>query len=429
MIILALILANAVFAGAEISVVALRKSRLQELREDRRAGATALEALRAEPERFLATVQVGITVVGATAAAFGGASIAARLAEVLKAIPAVAAYADDVALAVVIALVSYLSIVLGELVPKSLALRGGERYALLVAGPMLALSRLARPLVWLLTASSNVVLKPFGDRTTFTESRMSPDELRSLVEEATRSGTLDRRSGEIASRALEFGELLAKDVMVPRNRIRAIPLDASQEEIRRILLEERHSRMPVHKGNLDDIVGYVAVQDVLSLAWERDLVVLADLLQPAYFVPESIPAAKVLQEMQQRQTRLSIVVDEHGGVAGLISLRDLLEELVGEILSEREGSDSLVKKQPDGSAVVLGRAAIRDLNRTLGLELEEREDFTTVAGLAIWLAGGIPTKGSTLSTPDGTRLDVLEASSHQVRVVRVTPPKTTKEPA
>jgi putative hemolysin len=418
-VILSLILLNAIFAGAEIAVVALRKTRLQQLAEEKRAGAAALAALRGQPERFLATVQVGITVVGATAAAFGGVSIASRIASVLARVPWLAHYAEDLALTLVVAAVSYLSIVLGELVPKSLALRGAERYALLVARPMLALSQLARPLVWFLTASSNAVLKPFGDRTTFSEVRMNAEELKQLVHEATQSGALDLRTGEIASRALEFGQLLAKDVMVPRNRMLVLSIEATQEELRRILLEDRHSRMPVYKGALDNIVGYIALQDVLALAWDHELIVLADLVQPAYFVPETVPAVKVLQELQRRQIRLAIVVDEHGGVSGLISFRDLMEELVGEILGEREAPEPLVKKVGDNTAVVRGAAPIRDVNRTLGLALKEDEDFTTIAGLCISLAGGIPAKGAILTTEDGTRIEVLDASPSIVRQVRL----------
>src|SRR6266508_1505932 len=203
-IIVALVLLNGVFAGAEIAIISLRATRLSQLVDEGRASARAVKRLRDEPERFLATVQVGITVVGATAAAFGGAALAQRLAPHLASVPLVARYAEALALALVVAIVSFLTLVLGELVPKSLALRASERYALLVARPLLALSELARPIVWFLTAVSNVVLRPFGDRTTFSEARLSVEEIEQLVDEAGKAGALDAPTAEITSRALAF---------------------------------------------------------------------------------------------------------------------------------------------------------------------------------------------------------------------------------
>src|SRR6266540_2145012 len=255
-IIVALVLLNGVFAGAEIAIISVRATRLAQLVDEGRASARAVKWLRDEPERFLATVQVGITVVGATAAAFGGAVVA------------------------VVAIVSFLTVVLGELVPKSLALRASERYALLVARPLRALSHAARPVVWLLTAVSNAVLRPLGDRTTFSEARLSAEELEQLVREAGKAGALDAPTAEIASRALAFRDLTAGDVMVPRSRVVALRRDAPPEELRRMLLEEGRARMPVHDGTIDEIVGYVMAKDLAAMAWEKQLIVLDDLLRP-----------------------------------------------------------------------------------------------------------------------------------------------------
>jgi len=417
-IILVLIAVNGIFAGAEISIISVRRSRVQQLVEEGRAGSRAFQALRNVPERFLATVQIGITVVGATAAAFSGASIATRLARVLEGLGWTAQTAEEVALAIVIAIVSYLSLIFGELVPKSLALRAAETYALIVARPLQALAWLGRPLVWLLTASSNLVLKPFGDATSFTEARHSTEELQQLVEEAAQAGSLDVRSSEIATRALDFGGITATAVMVPRNRIVAVPLNASQPDLKQIVLGTHLSRMPVFDGRLDNVVGYITMRDVLALAWERDEVVLADILRPALFVPETTGAGRVLQEMQRRRVPLAIVVDEHGGVAGLISLEDLVEELVGDLASEDERPNSSVRVEADGSAVVRGSTPIRDVNRELGLDLPEGEGWTTIAGLCITLAGGIPQPGTRLQSGDQV-LEIVEASARAVSVVRV----------
>jgi putative hemolysin len=420
-VIVALVIANGVFSGAEIAIISLRKTRLAQLVEEGRGSARAVKRLRDDPERFLATVQVGITIVGSTAAAFGGAALAHQLAPYLARVPVLRDHADPVALALVIVIVSFLSLVLGELVPKSIGLRAAERYALLMGRPLLALSTLARPVVWLLTAASNAVLRPFGDRTTFTEARLSVEELEQLVDEAGKAGALDAPTAEIASRALAFRDLTASDVMVPRSRIVALPRTAGPDELKRRLLEEGRSRMPVYDGTLDEIVGYVVAKDLAAMAWERQLLVLHDLIRPVLFVPESARAVHVLRELQRRRTQLAIVVDEHGGVAGLLTLEDLVEELVGEIVGEREQPEALYQPEPGGTALVRGDAPIREVNRALDLDLPEGEGFTTIAGLCIALAGALPERGTRLRAPDGTQIEVLEAAPRVVRVVRLWP--------
>jgi putative hemolysin len=426
-IILALIMANGLFAGAEIAVVALRKSRLRELVEAGQGGAKAALHLKENPERFLATVQIGITVVGATAAAFGGASIAGRIEPVLAKISWIGSHAGQVSLGLVIALVSYLSIVIGELVPKSLALRAAEKYSLLVGRPLLALSWLARPLVAFLTASSNVVLRPFGDRTNFTEARHSAEELQQLVEEAMAAGTLHPSAAEIAARALEFPYLTAADVMVPRQNVIMLPRHAPWEEVRRILVEHAHSRMPVYEDLIDNVVGYVSVKDLLALAWEQKLIVLEDLMRPSYFVPESQRAVDLLQNMRARRVPFAIVVDEQGGMSGIVTIEDLLEELVGEMFSEHvETVPQLIRRQPDGSAIVAGVAPIREVNRELGIGLPEEGAWTTVAGLCLAAAGHIPSQGEIIKLPNGLVLEVVDASPRRIRALRI---RSTHEPS
>jgi putative hemolysin len=416
-----LIVANGIFAGAEIAVVALRKNRIRELADEGHGSARAVLALRAHPERFLATVQVGITVVGATAAAFGGASIAKRIVPLLSRFEWTREHAEGVALGLVIVVVSYLTIVIGELVPKSLALRAAERYALLVARPLLGLSWLARPIVWLLSASANLVLKPFGDKTTFTETRHSAEELRELVDEASQAGTIPPAAGEIVSRALELPELTASDVMIPRQDVVMIAINSSRETVRRILLEHQFSRLPVYDGNVDNIVGYITVKDVLALAWERDLIVLDDIVRAPFFVPDSKPVVELLNDMRAQHTPFAIVVDEHGGMAGIVTMEDLVEEVVGEIWSEHvRHSRETIERQPDGSVIVSGITPVREVNRALGIELPEHGDYNTIAGLALALAQGVPKPGDTFMVDDIT-LEVVDASARRVRAVRVRP--------
>jgi putative hemolysin len=406
----------------------VRKTRLSELIAEGSGSAEAVQALREDPERFLATVQIGITVVSATAAAFGGAAIAERLTPVLAGLGLPQKTAEQVSFALVVGLVSYLSLVLGELVPKSLALRFSEGYALVIARPLRGLAWLMRPLVWFLTASSNVLLRFFGDRTTFTESRLSPDELQQLVEEAAKAGSLDPQAGEIASRAFELGNIPLSAVMVPRNRIVALRRHSSPEEIKQVLLEHGHARMPVYEGTLDNVVGYVIAKDLLAVAWEGQLIVLEDVTRPAWFAFESMRAIDTLKELQRRRMQLGIVVDERGGVVGLVTVEDLVEELVGEISSEFETPEELIQRESPTTAVVQGTAALRDVNRALGLELEEGQGWSTVGGLCAAQAGTIPEQGMKLKLEDGTVLEVLESSPRRVRSVRIhLPPKETPE--
>lgn len=419
LIILGLVLINGVLAGAEIAIVSLRRTRLQQLVESGSAAARGVERLRQQPERFLATVQIGITIVGATAAAFGGSNFAADLTPLLARVHFLAPHAHLVAMAVVVGLLSFLSLVLGELVPKSLALRTPERYALLLGRPLLVLSLLARPLVWLLTASSNLVLRLFGDSTTFIEARLSPDELRQLVKEATDAGTVHPQAGELVSRALDFPTLTAGDVMIPRTQVTALARDATQEVLQRTLVGHPHSRVPVYEEEVDHIVGYLNIKDVLGPVWERRPVDLEALLRPALFVPAFKPAVGLLDQMRARHQPFAIVVDEQGGFAGLVTLEDLIEELVGEVFNEHARTPELFQRQPDGTVLLQGSARVREVNRALGLALPEGEGWKTVAGLVLDRVGAIPPEGQRVTLDGGTTLEVVDASSRRVRLVRL----------
>lgn len=427
---MALVVSSGIFAGAEIAVVALRKTRLIELAEEGHKSARLLLVLREEPERFLATVQVGITVIGATAAAFGGASIGQKLAPLLEDLGWFDEHADDVALAIVVVGVSYLSIVIGELVPKSLALRAAERYALLIARPLYALSWLARPIVWLLSKSANLLLRPFGDTTTFTETRHSAEEVQQIVEEATKAGTIHPEAGEIVSRALELPELRARDVMVPRQDVVMLERSAPRDEINKVVRQYPYSRIPVYEERRDNVVGYVSVKDVLGIVLEQKPVNLAEILRPPYFVPDVKRAVELLKEMRQRRVPFAIVVDEQGGIAGIVTLEDLVEELVGDIFSEHtQQVPQLIRQETGGSAVVSGAAPLRDVNRSLELELPEEGDFTTVGGLVLSLAGRVPSAGEVLTLPNGVTLEVVDVSPRRVRAVRIRPPEPVEAQA
>lgn len=411
---------NGALAGSEIAVVSVRKTRLEQLLSEGSKNAIALQKLRKDPEAFLATVQIGITIIGASAGAFGGATIAEKLSPAIASFEPLRESADQISLGVVIGIISFLSLVIGELVPKSLALRAGERYALVIARPLRWLSLVAGPIVWFLTLSSNVILRLFGDKTTFTESRLSPGEIQQLVDEATEAGSVDRQAGEIASRAFDFADLQAVHVMVPRQRVIGIPRSATRQKLREFVLEHGKARMPVFEEVIDNVVGYVTLRDLLALVMENQLLLIDDILRPAFKVPESKPAAELLSEMRKRRIQLAIVIDENAATSGIITLEDLVEELVGEIASEHENVEpDPFYREVDGSVVVMGDVPVRDVNRELGIELQESDEWTTIAGLCLELAGRIPKPGQRFSAADGTELEITAASPRQVKRVRV----------
>jgi len=366
----------------------------------------------------LATVQIGITVVGASAAAFGGASFAERLAPTVAAVPVLAPYADQIAFTIVVALVSYLSLVLGELVPKSLALRNAEGYALFIAPILSGISRIATPIVWVLTGSSNLVLRVFGDRTTFTESRLSREELQQMMEEAGSAGSVAPEVSEIASRAIDFDDLDAYDVMVPARNIVALDRAASLAEVARVAREHTHTRVPVYEGHADNITGFINLREVLAVGLQEGKVDLGKLMHPIPFVAENMAAHAVLNELQAKRSYLAIVVDEQGSVRGMITMEDLLSELVGEMISETDRPKGQIRREEDGSYTLLGSTPVHEANRTLAFELPEGEGWSTVAGLCIELAGRIPAQGAVLTTEDGIVLEVIEATPRGVKVVR-----------
>lgn len=417
---LVLVLANGVLAGSEIAVVALRRPRIAELAEGGSRSAKAVLKLRDNPEQFLATVQIGITVVGSTAGAFGGMTFARDLAPLIGKVVVLRPHAEQIALVFVIALVSYLSLVLGELVPKSFALRAAEAYALLIGRPLLLLSRVARPVVWLLTVSSNAVLKLFGDRTTFAEARVSREELQRMVEEAANSGEVHPQAGEIASRALGLPQLRAHDVMVPRNRVVAVSEDTSIEEVRGLLVECGHSRLPVYQGTIDRVKGYVIAKDLLA---RRDLdatTSVKEILRASYFVSENKPAMDLLHEMRHRRIPFA-VVEEQGGTSGIVTMEDLVEELVGEIFHEHAPkATEHIHREADRVAVVDGSVTVRDVNRMLELSLPEEGAWTTLAGLFLAYFGRIPVAGDRVEVGE-LLLEVLDASPRRIRRIRLSP--------
>lgn len=416
-VIVALTLINGFFSAAEIGVLSVRRTRLQELMDEGRRGAAAALKLRDNPERFLATVQVGITVVGATAGAFGGAVLEAPLAKWLTGL-GIERGADQLALAIVVAFVSVLSIVLGELVPKSLALRASERVSLMVARPLLWLSSAARPLVWFLTSLSNLVLTPFRDQTTFTEARLSPDELQHLVEEASTSGSLLPAAGDIASRAIEMGNLPISSLLIPRSEVVYLRRNATRDEIWALLKSSPHSRYPVVERDLDSVGGYAFDRDLVQQLIEEKTCDVGKVIREVPLVAERTPAVQVLRLLQEKRAQLAIVIDDHGMTVGIVTIGDIAQELLGEILSEYETPSETILFEAPGIALVPANASLQEINRALGTDLPVSPDYATLSGLLMREAGRIMKDGEEL-TLDGVRFVVTGATPRQVKLVRM----------
>jgi putative hemolysin len=305
-VIVALTLVNGLFTGAEIAMLSVRKTRLESLANQGSTSARAALRLRRAPEALLATIQIGITVIGASTAVFGGARLEEPLAAFFERL-GMGSAAGTLAFGLVIIVVSYLSLVLGELVPKSLALRSPERFALAVAPPLVGLSALSRPLVWLLTASSNVVLRPFRDKTTFSESRLAPDELQQLVEESAAAGALHPGAGELASRAIDLARLKVNALMTPRTRIVALDATATADEVLETLRRTPHARYPVFEGDLEKVAGYVLAREIYEAMVSGTFAPPGKLRTVAFF-PETTPAIEVLRILQSSKQQLVFIV-------------------------------------------------------------------------------------------------------------------------
>jgi len=396
--------------------VSIRKTQLMELVERGVPWARSAQALRNNPERFLATVQVGITVIGTTAGAFAGSTLALHLIPLLQSIAWLRPYAEEAAVGLVVAFISYLSIVAGELVPKSLALRIPTLYGRVVATPLLWLSKVSSPVVWLLASSSNLLLKVFGDRTSFTEARLSIEEIQHLVEDAAKVGSLHPGAGSIASRAIEFSELTVVDVMVPRHLVVSVAVEASLAEVAAQLGRTPFSRLPLYEGTRDDIVGYLAAKDLVLRGGSASCA--RDLQRKALYVPESLAAIRLLKRLQRERQQIAFVVDEQGTFAGLVTMEDLLEELVGDIFSEfREETIQEIRWTEDGTALLPGSTSLREINRHLALELAEGASWTTLGGLCLSLAGHVPGPGEIIVLEETLEAEIVAA--HGVRIVSV----------
>lgn len=427
LLILGLILLNGVFAMSEIAVVSSRRARLAQRAAEGDSGARRALDLAENPNRFLSTVQIGITLVGVFAGAYGGASIAGQLAQRLEAITWIARYSEEISLAVVVASITFLSLVVGELVPKRIALNQPERIASLVSGPMHALSIAATPLVRILGASTEAILRLVGARKS-DEPPVTEEEIASLLKVGTAAGVFEENESQLVERIFWLGDQSVSSLMTPRHRIRWLDLDDPPAVHREELKHHRFSHYLVGRGEIDEVVGMVRMKDLVArLLQGHDLDIEADLRQPL-FVPEGLRALRLLEKFRETGIHLAVVIDEYGGVDGLVTLNDVLEEITGN-LSVDDGPRAV--RRADGSWLVDASLTIAEFRDAMGLP-ERREgdrgDYLTVAGLVVTHLGRIPRAGDTLRI-DGMLIEVVDMDGHRVDKVIVSMREGETDPA
>lgn len=416
-----LILANGFFAASEIAVIATRKTRIDSLVEKGVRSAAAVARLKEDPDRFLATVQIGVTLVGTLASAIGGAAAIEFLKPIVESLPLplVTRWGESVAILLVVLPIAYLSLVLGELVPKSLALRFSERIAVLVAHPIDLLSRLTSFPVRILTASSNAVLWLFGGKDAGGASFVSEEEVKSLIREGAAKGIFDETEKELIHSVFEFADTPVKAVMVPRTEIHAVDVKTPPNEILKSFVESGFSRIPVYDGEMDRVVGILYNKDIFRALQEKGEFRAQDLLHPPFFVPSSLPISQLLKELQRKRSAMAIVVNEFGEVEGLATLEDLLEEIVGEIRDEYDREEhGPVERLPDGSMVIQGSALLKDLKSDYGLPFEESPDYLTLAGFVLAKLRRIPRGGERVEH-EGYRLTIVDMEGRRIVKIKL----------
>ena len=421
LIILVLILINGFFVAAEIAFVSVRRTRLDELAEagDRRA--KRAQVLMRDPGRFLAVIQVAITFLGALASAVAAVSIVTVVSEPLRQITFLADYADPIALLFVTSLVAIVSIVLGELIPKGLALGNPDRIALTVSGPITLFAKIVSPLVAVLVLLTKIISKPFGIDPTRTPE-LSAAEIRLIVEQGSQQGVLEAEEEQMISAVMSLSDSKLHEVMVPRIDIVAIDQEASFDDAVTLVLTEGHSRTPLYKESVDHIVGILYAKDLLRIiAAGGPRPRLRDIMRPALFVPESQAVDDLLNELQRRRVHMAIVLDEYGGTAGLVTIEDLLEEIVGEIQDEFDEEEPMKVIVREGEAILDGRADIDEMGELVdpALELEDDEEYDTVGGFVYHRIGRVPVVGDTVAV-DPFKITVIKVIGRRVGKVRVT---------
>lgn len=419
LLIFLLALFNGLLAMAEIALVSARKVRLRQRAEAGDSRARMALELAGSPGRFLSTVQIGITLAGILAGAFGGATLAEELAARVARLPVLAPWAEAIGLTAVVLGITYLSLVLGELVPKQIALHAPERIAALLAPPLQLLSKVSAPAVWLLDGSTRLVLRLLGARPSG-EPPVTEEELKHLLRQGTRAGVFEPGEQEIVARVLRLGERRLGELLTPRLSIVALDVDAPPEVNWSKVADSGHFYFPVYEGGLDRILGVVSVKDLWARIAAGEPPDLRALLRHPLYVPEGVSALRALERLRETASPLALVMDEYGGVEGLVTLHDVLQAIVGELPTPEETEPMAVERE-DGSWLLDGMLPVSDLAEILGPgagEAGELKDFQTVGGLVMGRLGRVPVTGDRCEW-NGYHLEVVDMDGRRVDKVLV----------
>jgi putative hemolysin len=433
-IILLLILANGFFACSELAIISARKSHIASLAAAGNRQAKLVEQIQKDPHRFLATVQVGVTVVGSLASAVGGAAAIQYLKPLIGSIPVpfIQHAAEPLAIGTVVAGISYLFLILGELTPKTIGLQYADRITLVVARPIHALSAIAGIAVRFLTFSNRMVLALLGIKPKGRQDFVTREEVQQVLSEGSEAGALTETEHKYIENVFEFSHTCVREVMVPRTRIVALNLALPREEILRVVKENMYTRYPVYRGDLDHVVGFVHMKDILlgGMSTGADFDIIRIVRSPL-FVPEGKKVSSLLKEMQRKRIQMALVVDEYGILSGLATTEDLLEELVGEIEDEHDvGEARRYQKLPDGSLLTDALIPINDLEELLGVDMGDFLPFDTLAGLILDRLGRFPEKGETMEWGDFllTCEEVTKSAILKVKITRIERPAPSDPP-
>jgi putative hemolysin len=420
-IVLILIVANGVFAMAEAAIVASRKARLQQAAQLGDLKARVALDLAESPNRFLSTVQIGITLIGIFSGAFGGATLSKALSAQLSTIPSLAPYADSIGLGVVVAIITYLSLIIGELVPKRLALQSPEKIAMMVAVPMRLLSTVAGPLVTLMTFSSDTVLRLLGSRESG-EPSVTEEEIKVMVSEGTRVGVFAKVEQDIIERVFQLGDRRVSSIMTPRPDIIWLDAEDTVEANCHKIQESVYSRLPVCRGDLDEVIGIIRAKDLLNQYLKDQKLDLFTNLQPPIFVPETLPALQLLEKMNQGRTHIALVIDEHGTLQGMVTLHDILSAVVGTLPSVDESDEARIIQREDGSWLIDGGVSIEDVKAIIKVDSlpgEQTGNYSTLGGLILMELGRVPISSEYIIA-SGWRFEVLDMDGFRIDKVLVT---------
>jgi magnesium and cobalt exporter, CNNM family len=426
LVIILLIGLNSVFVMAEMAVVSSRKPRLQQFANEGSRGAQSALDLATHPDRFLATVQIGITLIAILTGAIGERTLTLRLSERLEDFPQLGGYTETVAFAIVVVVITYFSLVFGELLPKRLALRNPERLASGIAGLMNFLSRLCAPAVALISGSTRAVMGALRLGPT-EQPPVTEEEIKVMMEQGTEAGVFEEAEHDIVKSIFKLGDRAVSALMRPRRDVVWLDLDDVFIENQKKLASSLYSRFPVGQGSLDNVLGIVQTKDLLTRCLAGAKMDLRENLRPPLFVPEGLPALRLLEMFKKSRTHMALVVDEYGGVEGLVTLNDILEDLVGDVASVDMPSERQVYQRPDGSWLIDGKLQIDDLKEVLKIPKlpdEESGSYQTLGGLVMLQVGRVPVTGDLFET-DGYKFEVVDMDGKRVDKVLVS--KVNKE--